>query len=230
MLGPSGCGKTTTLRMIAGFETPTSGRHPPRGPGRLQGPAEQAQREHGVPAVRPVPPHDGVGQRRLRPPGQEAAEGRDHLAGRRAAVGGAPERLRLASARPALRWPAAARGPGPRPGELPEGPPARRAARRPRPQAPPEHAARAQAHPARGGHHLHLRHPRPGGGAHHERPHRGHERRATWSRSARPARSTTARTRSSWPASSARPTCGRPRSWAPNGETTVEVAGRTLAR
>ncbi len=26
MLGPSGCGKTTTLRMIAGFEQPTSGR------------------------------------------------------------------------------------------------------------------------------------------------------------------------------------------------------------
>ena len=25
MLGPSGCGKTTTLRMIAGFVTPTSG-------------------------------------------------------------------------------------------------------------------------------------------------------------------------------------------------------------
>ena len=25
MLGPSGCGKTTTLRMIAGFESPTSG-------------------------------------------------------------------------------------------------------------------------------------------------------------------------------------------------------------
>ena len=25
LLGPSGCGKTTTLRMIAGFETPTSG-------------------------------------------------------------------------------------------------------------------------------------------------------------------------------------------------------------
>ena len=23
LLGPSGCGKTTTLRMIAGFETPT---------------------------------------------------------------------------------------------------------------------------------------------------------------------------------------------------------------
>ncbi|HLS91631.1 MAG TPA: ATP-binding cassette domain-containing protein, partial [Limnochordia bacterium] len=25
LLGPSGCGKTTTLRMIAGFEMPTSG-------------------------------------------------------------------------------------------------------------------------------------------------------------------------------------------------------------
>jgi len=25
-LGPSGCGKTTTLRMVAGFENPTSGR------------------------------------------------------------------------------------------------------------------------------------------------------------------------------------------------------------
>src|SRR5712671_3789544 len=25
LLGPSGCGKTTTLRMIAGFESPTSG-------------------------------------------------------------------------------------------------------------------------------------------------------------------------------------------------------------
>jgi len=26
LLGPSGCGKTTALRIVAGFETPTSGR------------------------------------------------------------------------------------------------------------------------------------------------------------------------------------------------------------
>ncbi|HMW45977.1 MAG TPA: ATP-binding cassette domain-containing protein, partial [Solirubrobacterales bacterium] len=26
MLGPSGCGKTTTLRMVAGFEQPTTGK------------------------------------------------------------------------------------------------------------------------------------------------------------------------------------------------------------
>ena len=25
LLGPSGCGKTTTLRLVAGFETPTTG-------------------------------------------------------------------------------------------------------------------------------------------------------------------------------------------------------------
>ena len=33
-LGPSGCGKTTTLRMVAGFEEPTSGAHPHRRQGR----------------------------------------------------------------------------------------------------------------------------------------------------------------------------------------------------
>ena len=37
-LGPSGCGKTTTLRMIAGFELPTSGQHPHRRQGHQPDP------------------------------------------------------------------------------------------------------------------------------------------------------------------------------------------------
>src|SRR6201994_3669210 len=42
MLGPSGCGKTTTLRLIAGFEEPTSGRIVLRGEDVTQvGPAQR---------------------------------------------------------------------------------------------------------------------------------------------------------------------------------------------
>ena len=35
LLGPSGCGKTTTLRLIAGFEKPDRGGHPPGEPAAL---------------------------------------------------------------------------------------------------------------------------------------------------------------------------------------------------
>ena len=70
LLGPSGCGKTTTLRMIGGFEQPTSRPDRAAGPGRDLAPALQAQREHRLPELRAVPaPHD-LRERGVRPPPQ----------------------------------------------------------------------------------------------------------------------------------------------------------------
>ena len=67
MVGPSGCGKTTTLNMISGLETPTSGEIV-IGNTRGQRPrARRARARHGVPGSRPVPAHDGVREHRLRP-------------------------------------------------------------------------------------------------------------------------------------------------------------------
>ena len=175
MLGPSGCGKTTTLRMIAGFESPTEG----------------AIRLEGVDVSR-VPPHkrnvntvfqhyalfphmtvwDNVA---YGPRSQKKDKAKVKQERRRDARGGPPHRLRPAQARPALRRPATARRAGPGAGQLPQRPAARRAARRPRPQIAPRHAVRTQAHPARGRHHVRLRDPRPGRSADDERPDRGHE-------------------------------------------------------
>ena len=48
LVGPSGCGKSTTLRMVAG---------------------------HGVPELRPVPPHDRPGEHRFPPEAAENGQG-----------------------------------------------------------------------------------------------------------------------------------------------------------
>ena len=55
LLGPSGCGKTTTLRVIGGFLTPTSGDVLFDGRTHQRCPAPQAQRQYGFPEIRLVP-------------------------------------------------------------------------------------------------------------------------------------------------------------------------------
>ena len=64
MVGPSGCGKTTTLRMIAGFERPTSGRIVLDGVDVAQRAAAQAERQHRLPELRALPASRRRRQRR----------------------------------------------------------------------------------------------------------------------------------------------------------------------
>ena len=73
LLGPSGCGKTTTLRMIGGFEQPTSGTIELRGHRRDRRSARQAPGQHGLPELRALPPPGRRREHRLRPP---ASQGR----------------------------------------------------------------------------------------------------------------------------------------------------------
>ncbi len=51
LLGPSGCGKTTMMRMLAGFENPTSGKIELAGKNIGRHPAQQAGGEHDVPVL-----------------------------------------------------------------------------------------------------------------------------------------------------------------------------------
>ena len=119
ILGPSGCGKTTTLRLVAGFEQPTSGSILLDGVDVARASAAQAQRQHRLPELRPVPVPDRGRQRGLRPALPEAGQGGVGPPGRGGPRAGPAARLREASARSAVRWPAAAGGPGPGPGPQP---------------------------------------------------------------------------------------------------------------
>ena len=76
MLGPSGSGKTTCLRLIAGFEQPDEGRIEIFRRDRRRRAALQAQRQHGVPGLRPLSAYDGRRERCLRPHDQGRCQGR----------------------------------------------------------------------------------------------------------------------------------------------------------
>ena len=67
LLGGSGCGKTTLLRMLAGFETPTSGRIFIDGEDMAGIPPYERPVNMMFQSLRAVPAHDGGAEHRVRP-------------------------------------------------------------------------------------------------------------------------------------------------------------------
>ena len=99
LLGPSGCGKTTTLRCLAGLETPSAGPdqlradHGVRRRAPGQPVAGQAQHRHGVPVVRAVAAHDGAQEHRLPAAGRQIKEGMPGAGSRRRRPSSTAEQL-----------------------------------------------------------------------------------------------------------------------------------------
>ena len=171
--------------------------------GRQQPVAERARHRHGLPELRPLPPHDGGPEHRLRPQSRQATEDRDRREGPQRGRDPRADGVVGAQARPALGWPTSAgrHGPGHRPGAV--GVPDGRAAVQPRRQATGPDASRSEPHPAPPRRGDHVRHPRPGRGHDHGRPGGGHERRPPAADATSRRSSTSTRTTSSWPPSSA---------------------------
>jgi ABC-type oligopeptide transport system ATPase subunit len=83
LLGASGCGKTTLLRLLAGFEAPSSGRLLIDGQDLALIPPVPAPGQHDVPVVCAVSAYERGAQCRVRPGAGVAVEQRDQAPGRR---------------------------------------------------------------------------------------------------------------------------------------------------
>ena len=178
LLGPSGSGKTTTLRVIAGFERPDTGRVELAGVDVTRRRTVAARPQHRLPGLRPVPAHDGARERRVRAAREGRRPPRAAQPGERGARARASPPGRRAPAGAALGRPAPARRARARDREPPDRAAARRAARRARPEAAPGDAGVPQGPAAGSRHHVRLRHARPGRGADDERPPGGLQRGA----------------------------------------------------
>ncbi len=177
LLGPSGCGKTTTLRLIAGFEQPTSGRIMLDGTDMSGVPPHKRNvntvfQSYALFPFLSVFDNVAFGLRYQKLSKAETAK-RVHEALELVQMGSYEKRRPGA----AVRRPAAAGGPGPGAGPGPGRAAAGRAARRAGRQAAPLAQGGAQGPAGAGRHHVPLRHPRPGGSADHVRPAGRDERR-----------------------------------------------------
>ena len=177
LLGSSGCGKTTLLRMLAGFETPTSGTitldgHDLAGLPPYERPMNMMFQSYALFPHLSVFDNIAFGLRRDRLPAPEIAARVEAML-KLVQLGGYAKRKphqlsggqqqRVALARSLAKQAAIAA--------------ARRAARRPRPEAPRGDADRARQHHPRGRRHLRHGHARPGRSDDDGFAHRGDERR-----------------------------------------------------
>ena len=164
LLGPSGCGKTTTLRMVAGFETPSSGQIyigdelvndlPPN-----RRDTTMVFQSYAIFPHMSVEQNIGFGlELKGRPKKEIHAETHKIMEVMDLGI------LAQASSRPTLGRSAAASGSGARDRQQTGSPPRRRTPVQPRRQVTGTHALRDQADPESLRHHEPLCDPRPGGG------------------------------------------------------------------